>query len=93
MDSPDAAINPAQLSAWSDMPYLTQSMTIHGLIQPLCPNLSLLAGEVDCIWQIFRALAVRDSVGLPLQVEQAQTPGQLVTFVIGLKFLSPPVLK
>jgi hypothetical protein len=32
-------------------------------------ELSLLAGEVDCIWQIFRALAVRDSVGLPLQVE------------------------
>jgi len=48
-------------------------------------ELSLLAGEVDCIWQIFRTLTARDSVGLPLQLEQAQTPGQLVTFVIGSK--------
>ena len=48
-------------------------------------ELSLLAGEVDCIWQIFRTLTVRDSVGLPLQLEQAQTPDQFVTFVIGSK--------
>ncbi|KAJ7896333.1 hypothetical protein B0H14DRAFT_3612314 [Mycena olivaceomarginata] len=42
-----------------------------------------LFSEVDCQWQIFLSLLSRNSLGLPLQLIQAQTHGQLVSLVLG----------
>lgn len=41
--------------------------------------------EVDCVWQIWCALSLQESVGLKLQPEQAKSHGQLVTLVQGCK--------
>jgi len=44
-----------------------------------------LFDEIDCQWQIYIALAHRNSLGLPLQPIQAKKHGQLVTLVHGCK--------
>lgn len=44
-----------------------------------------LFDEIDCLWQIYNSLRVRDSLGLPLQPIQARTHGCLVTLVHGCK--------
>jgi hypothetical protein len=52
---------------------------------PSDTQLSKLVEEVDCVWQLYSTLLVRNSVGLPLRAEQIRTPGQLVTFVVACK--------
>jgi hypothetical protein len=52
---------------------------------PTDSQLELLAGQVDCVWQIYMSLHSKESCGLPLLPHQATSPGQLVTFVIACK--------
>lgn len=41
--------------------------------------------ETDCLWQIWSALSIRESVGIKLQSDQLTAHGQLVTLVQGCK--------
>ncbi|KAJ6449147.1 hypothetical protein C8R47DRAFT_1265583 [Mycena vitilis] len=45
----------------------------------------LLLREVDCQWQIYASLHSLDSLGLPLQLAQTTTDGQLVTLLQACK--------
>ncbi|KAJ7217246.1 hypothetical protein GGX14DRAFT_391054 [Mycena pura] len=51
-----------------------------------------LHDEVEAIWQTYRKLAPRDSVGLPLSSEEARQDGRLVTVVHGNKAVAEGVI-
>lgn len=64
-----------------DIPNFTQ----YPWSAPTPEQITFLFQEIECQWQIYLSLSRLGSLGLPLQLIQAQTHGQLVTLVQACK--------
>ncbi|KAJ7199194.1 hypothetical protein GGX14DRAFT_401499 [Mycena pura] len=65
---------------------------LHGNLTNMSDCSAKLHDEVEAIWQTYRKLAPRNSVGLPLSSEEARQDGRLVTVVHGNKAVAEGVI-